>query len=119
MEDAGGGQPAPPRRSGDFDVVSDRVTLKVHARGPSTGSNVILVHHGGPGLAHQMVLDLARFVPRNWTFVTYDQRGAGESTWTEDAGRTQSDYGLAAYVADVEAIRAALGVEKLHLFGHS
>jgi pimeloyl-ACP methyl ester carboxylesterase len=44
--------------------------------------------------------------------VTYDQRGTGCSS------ETSGGYELLKYVADLEAVRRAVGAERVHLFGH-
>jgi proline iminopeptidase len=48
--------------------------------------------------------------------VTYDQRGTGRSSRPPDA---VSNYELADYTADLEALRQELGFERIHLLGHS
>jgi proline iminopeptidase len=47
--------------------------------------------------------------------IWYDQRGAGKSTRPTSV----KSYTFADYVADLDAVRAAFGVDKLHVFGHS
>jgi len=46
--------------------------------------------------------------------VSYDQRGAGRSTAPDDL-----DYSLDAHVADLEALRSALGAGSVQLVGQS
>lgn len=46
--------------------------------------------------------------------MSYDQRGTGRSTIPDD-----SDYSLDAHVADLEAVRIALGVGSVQLVGQS
>jgi pimeloyl-ACP methyl ester carboxylesterase len=46
--------------------------------------------------------------------VLFDPRGVGSST-----APTDGDYSVARHVDDVETIRRAIGVEKVHLLGHS
>ena len=55
---------------------------------------------------------IAELVPGR-RVVTYDQRGTGGSTVTN------GDYSTEAHVTDLEQLREHLGVEQLHLFGHS
>jgi pimeloyl-ACP methyl ester carboxylesterase/DNA-binding CsgD family transcriptional regulator len=55
------------------------------------------------------LLDLGRFA----TVVRYDERGYGLSDWDV------SDYGLAARIADLEAIADAAGLERFALLGMS
>jgi pimeloyl-ACP methyl ester carboxylesterase len=77
---------------------------------------VTLIVNGGPGLAHTTLDTLAPLATRGRTVVFFDQRGTGRST---AAGDDPADYGLAAQVADIEAIRRKLGVRKVSLLGHS
>jgi proline-specific peptidase len=74
----------------------------------------ILCLHGGPGMTHDYMEnlgDLAQTRP----VIFYDQLGSGrserpdhESLWTVDR-----------FVAELVAIREALGLQELHLFGNS
>lgn len=78
------------------------------------GPPLILIH--GIGAAR----DAWRFVvPRlesTFTCITYDLRGHGESPLPSMA---DGGFGLDDLVADLEALRARLGIEKAHLAGHS
>jgi proline iminopeptidase len=66
---------------------------------------------GGPGMPDYLE-EIAELVPGR-RVVTYDQRGTGGSRVTD------GDYSTEAHVADLEQLREHLGVEQLHLFGHS
>lgn len=72
----------------------------------------IVMLHGGPGVPDYLGPVAARLSPRH-RVITFDQRGVGASVV-----RT-GGYSIAAYLGDLEAIRASLSVERLHLFGHS
>jgi proline iminopeptidase len=72
----------------------------------------IVMLHGGPGVPDYLGAVAALLAPRH-RVITFDQRGVGASVV-----RT-GGYSIAAYLGDLEAIRTSLGVEKLHLFGHS
>jgi proline iminopeptidase len=75
------------------------------------GDPIVLLH-GGPGVPDYLGPVASLLAPRH-RVITFDQRGAGASKV-----RT-GGYSMAAYLGDLEAIRASLGVERLHLFGHS
>ena len=66
---------------------------------------------GGPGMPDYLE-EIAKLVPGR-RVVSYDQRGTGGSAVTN------GDYSTEAHVADLEKLREHLGVEQLHLFGHS
>lgn len=75
------------------------------------GDEPIVFLSGGPGMPNYLE-EIAKLVPGR-RVVTYDQRGTGGSTATD------GDYSTEAHVADLEQLRQHLGVEQLHLFGHS
>lgn len=69
--------------------------------------------HGGPGMSSR-ASDWATFQPLTDTYrlVSYDQRGSGESEGREP-------YSHAQFVADLEALRQALGLGRMILLGGS
>lgn len=93
---------------------------------PVTGGNVwyriigtrdkspLLVLHGGPGYAHHYLrpLDgLADTLP----VVFYDQLGCGNSDWPAD----ERLWTIKRFRDELRQIQETLGIEKMHLFGHS
>jgi proline iminopeptidase len=72
----------------------------------------LLLLHGGPGVPDSMQTAIAPLLPE-MRGISFDQRGTGGSRCID--GR----YGIAAYLADIEAIREALGIGSLHVLGHS
>lgn len=93
--------------------VSDRHELYLDEAGNSAGIPVIFVH-GGPGGACDG--SSRRFYdPAIFRIITFDQRGCGRSTpHGELQGNTTQDL-----IADLEAIRQYLQVDKWVLFGGS
>ena len=80
----------------------------------SVGSGPILVcHPGGPGASGRYFGDLGGLAQR-FTVVRLDPRGTGGSDRPADGS-----YLLEDYAADLSALRAHLGVERLNLLGHS
>src|SRR5512144_2534094 len=101
-----------PFREGDLQV-SDLHTIHYELSGNPRGLPV-LVLHGGPGGGSYPSLR-RYFDPARWLVVLHDQRGAGKSRpHAELRGNTTADL-----VADVEKLRAHLGLEKVTLFGGS
>ncbi len=90
-------------------VQSDGATLAVRILG--TSGDVVLLLHGGPGCPDYLE-PVARCLSNRFRAVTYDQRGVGASA-------AIGGFEIVDYVADVEAIRRHLGVETMHVFGHS
>jgi proline iminopeptidase len=79
-----------------------------------TGDPIIVVH-GGPGLDHAYLQPgLDALAIRN-TLIYYDQRGTGRSVTALDS----SGVSLDAFVGDIEALREALGYQRVTLLAHS
>lgn len=84
----------------------------------TTGSALpVIAVNGGPGLSHAYMVqnDLWERIARRRLVVFYDQRGTGASKRLK-AGASQS---MDAQVADLEAVRQKLGLEKVALVGDS
>jgi pimeloyl-ACP methyl ester carboxylesterase len=98
----------------DFLVESGDVTLHVWTYGGHDGSPVMLLLSGGPGFSHDYMTAFAGYASPELRLVWFDQRGTGMST-----APTTTGYAIADQVADIEAVRAAVGAEQLHIVGHS
>ncbi|MDO9500039.1 prolyl aminopeptidase [Falsiroseomonas sp.] len=70
--------------------------------------------HGGPG-AGAGAIHRRFFDPQHWRVVIFDQRGAGRSRPLGDLRENTTPH----LVADIEALRRFLGIEKWLLFGGS
>jgi proline iminopeptidase len=92
------------------------VTLSARVVGIRGSGNVMIALHGGPGQSHHYMLDLEKLAGKDFAMVTYDQRGVGDSTAPP---ADPSNYDLLDYVEDLEAVRRAIGADKVHLLGHS
>ena len=73
-----------------------------------------MVLHGGPGAQHDYLLPGFDLLARGRTLVYYDQRGGGRSPVGRDV-----PVGWREHVADLDALRAAWGVERLTICGYS
>lgn len=81
-----------------------------------TGSIPLLTLHGGPGFNHCYLECLEDFLPQAGVrFWHYDQLGCGFS----DVPQDDALWTLPRYVGEVEQVRAALGLERFILYGHS
>jgi proline iminopeptidase len=91
------------------------MTIWYEVIGAGEGAPLVLVN-GGPGFDHGYLHGGAweRLAERR-RLVFYDQRGNGRSGPLEPG----IDFGLAEQIADLEALRACLGAEKMNLLGHS
>jgi proline iminopeptidase len=95
---------------------ADGVALFYEVRGSGTGVPLIVVN-GGPGFEHSYLhcSDAWDRLAKNRKVVFYDQRGNGRSSKL----KPNQACGLAEQIADLEALRAHLGYEKMNLLGHS
>ena len=80
----------------------------------ASGKPPLLLVHGGPGGA------LWQFFPAlplasDRAIILYDQLDSGRS----DAPGDPANWTVERYVSEIDAVRMALGVEDLHLLGHS
>jgi len=75
------------------------------------GPPVFLVH--GIGARRQGWAGLVEHLKSDFKCISYDLRGHGDSPKSDGA------FGLEELVADLEALRARLGVERAHVIGHS
>ena len=73
-----------------------------------------VVLHGGPGAHHDYLLPQYDRLAKNRTLLYYDQRGGGRSPVPRE-----TPAGWREHVADLEAIRAQLKLERLTLLGYS
>lgn len=78
------------------------------------GSPLVIVH-GGPGASHDYFLPYLLPLARHNKLVFIDSRGSGKSSKMED----MSLYTVENMAEDVEAVRKALKLGKISLFGHS
>ena len=109
--------PIEPYDSGRLDV-GDGHQLYWEACGNPTGKPA-LVLHGGPGSG---CTPSARryFDPRAYRVILFDQRGAGRSTpHAGEPGIDLSTNTTAHLLADIERLRAHLGIERWLVFGGS
>lgn len=101
-----------PVSSRDIYVEANGVRHHLIARG-APGKPVVMMIHGLAGQAH--VFDgIASYLSGRFHVYCLDVRGRGESAWGPPEG-----YGIDTYVADLEAVREALGLERLTLIGTS
>ena len=74
----------------------------------------LLTLHGGPGAGHNYLLPLAALA-NDRPVVFYDQLGCGQA----DSPPNEKLYTIQRSVDEVDAVRKALGLKEIALFGHS
>jgi proline-specific peptidase len=78
------------------------------------GATPLLALHGGPGGTH-LALKVLDALADERAIVLYDQHGSLNSPGPIDA----SNIALESFVEEVDAVRHELGLERVHLLGHS
>ncbi len=100
----------------ELSVQTPDVTLFARTAGHLESGNVLIAVNGGPGLSSHYMLSLERLAGTELAVITYDQRGVSRST---DVPPIPDNFTFQKYVEDLEYVRAASGVETVHLLGHS
>lgn len=87
---------------------------RLFVRRVGTGEPLLVVH-GGPVLDHGYLVQPLRPLADRFQLVFYDQRLSGRSDGSVDSASVT----LASFVRDIEALRETLGLQRIHLLGHS
>lgn len=104
---------SPRLTQGDRFVVVPGGRVWVHVAGDGDAAP-LLVLHGGPGASSAYLRSLEGLGDER-PIVFYDQLGGGESERPDDA----SLWKLERFVAELAAVRAKLGLRRVHVLGHS
>ncbi len=96
---------------GQIDVPGGQVWYKVVGSGESVP---LLTLHGGPGGGHDYLEPLNEIASER-PVVFFDQLGCGKSDTPDDISLWRIDR----FVDEVTAVRDALGLDRIHLLGHS
>lgn len=85
---------------------------------PRAEAHPLFVLHGGPGMAHDYVRNIAELAEETGrTVIHYDQLGCGRSTHLPDA---PADFWTPElFVDEFHNVRTALGIDDYHLLGQS
>jgi proline-specific peptidase len=75
----------------------------------------LLILHGGPGVPHDYLQGLEALASERQRLIFYDQLGCGRSDCPDDPARWQ----LPRFVAEVDLVRQALGLEQVVILGQS
>jgi proline iminopeptidase len=102
---------APAVRDGYVEVPGGKVWYRIAGSGTGTP---LLTLHGGPGGACDYLFSLDALSDER-PVIYYDQLGSGKSDHPKDL----SLWTTTRFVDELAAVRKALGLEKIHLLGHS
>jgi L-proline amide hydrolase len=80
-----------------------------------TGNAPLLLLHGGPGACHDYLESMAALSATGRRVIFYDQQGCGNSDQPDDPARWTIDF----YLREIDAVRDALGLDRLHILGQS
>ncbi|ALM54027.1 proline iminopeptidase-family hydrolase [Halomonas huangheensis] len=98
---------------GFVDVPGGRVAFRTFGEGDGTP---LLLIHGGPGGTSCMYPSTLQGIAEDRPVIVYDQLGSGNSDRMADM---QRDAVVPRFVEEVKAIREELGLDEIHLAGHS
>ena len=98
-------------------VHTEAVDIGYESFGAQGGALPVIAVNGGPGLSHAYMVmnDMWQQVAFHRLVILYDQRGTGASRHVQKGASQDMD----AQVADLEAVRAHLGLERVALLGDS
>jgi proline-specific peptidase len=102
------------RSEGFVDFRGYRTWYRVVGDGEDDGKHPVLLLHGGPGATHDYLESLEALAETGRRAVFYDQLGCGRSDRADE-----SLWTVETYVDEVQAVRDALGLDTIHLFGNS
>ncbi|WP_076071967.1 proline iminopeptidase-family hydrolase [Sphingomonas montana] len=106
-------RPAPSTRALRVAVEGGSLHVRIDGDLASARPPLLLVH-GGPGGSHAGLIPAAA-LGHDRAIIFYDQLDCGRS----DRPGDPAHWTLARFVAEIAAIRTALGLDRLHLLGHS
>ena len=105
----------PPLEEGFVRFRSFRVWYGIAGKRQESSKLPLLCLHGGPGLPHDYLEPIGALANSGHPVVFYDQLGCGNS----DQPHNPQMWNYQLFTEEVHAIRSALGLDRVHLFGHS
>jgi proline iminopeptidase len=108
---AGKAMAAIPEAKGYAPVPGGRIYWRKFGSGKKTP---LLLLHGGPGAAHNYLLSMKALADEQ-PVIFYDQLGCGKA----DAPTDETLYTIQRSVEELDAVRTALGLDEVVLYGHS
>ena len=102
-------------QEGYIPVGGYRVWYRIVGGGADQENIPLLTVHGGPGIPHDYVLDMAELASDSRRVIFYDQLGCGRS----DQPNNPSLWTIDRTVEEIGIVRRELGLDKVHLWGQS
>jgi L-proline amide hydrolase len=104
-----------PVSEGHIPFRGDRTWYRIVGEGEEPGKLPLLTLHGGPGACHDYLEPMEALAATGRRVIFYDQLGCGNSATAPNPAR----WTVPLYVAEVDAVRDALGLDAIHLLGQS
>jgi L-proline amide hydrolase len=105
-----------PEREGTIPFKGYETWYRIVGTGEEPGKLPLLCLHGGPGAAHDYLDSLSAMADTGRRVIFYDQLGCSRSSIPESKPEM---WTVDLYVEEVDAVRKALGLERIHLLGQS
>jgi L-proline amide hydrolase len=83
--------------------------------GAPSGKLPMLMLHGGPGVPHDYLENMGKLAAAGRPVIFYDQLGCGKSDRPDDPSLWTIDL----FKEEIDVVRAALGLPRIHLLGQS
>ena len=104
------------KQEGFIPVVGEyRVWYRIVGGGAERENIPLLALHGGPGVPHDYIENLATLASYTRWVIFYDQLGCGRSDQPDDT----SLWRVERFVEELGIVRRELGLERIHLLGQS
>lgn len=92
-----------------------RVWYRSIGGGASDETIPLLCLHGGPGVPHDYLENMALMASEQRRVIFYDQLGCGNSDKPDDPAR----WRIPRFVTELATVRKALGLDRVHILGQS
>lgn len=104
-----------PVQEGTIPFAGYRTWYRVVGEDGLAGHLPVLLLHGGPAVPHGCLEPLEQLASTGRRLVFYDQLGCGSSAIPPNPSLWTIDL----YRREIDAVRTALGLDRVHIFGHS
>ena len=102
---------------GSADIIAGQRAINgtdLYCRSQGEGEAIVVLH-GGPGVPHDYFLPHLESLADRHQVIFYDQRATGQSSADVDPATIT----MGTFIADLDALREAYGLDAMHLLGHS
>jgi L-proline amide hydrolase len=106
----------PPVKEGKIPFKGYETWYQIIGEGEEPGKLPLLCLHGGPGAAHDYLRSLDAMAHTGRRVIFYDQIGCARSSIPESKPEM---WTVDLFVEEVDAVREALGLDRIHLLGQS